>query len=101
MPARWLPLLYFTFAHCCLAAAFAELAFEPGSLAGFFYHPRMLAVALQGLAFLLWTAGVPLLALGLAADRTALFSSGAWALLAAVFAGFANAIVVLRRLWRR
>lgn len=44
MPARWVPLLYFTFAHVCLAAAFAELALEPGSLAGFFYHPRMLAV---------------------------------------------------------
>ncbi len=44
MPARWVPLLYFTFAHLCLAAAFAELAFQPRSLAGFFYHPRMLAV---------------------------------------------------------
>jgi len=44
MPARWVPLLYFAFAHFCLAAAFAELAFQPRSLAGFFYHPRMLAV---------------------------------------------------------
>jgi hypothetical protein len=44
MPARWVPLLYFTFAHCCLAAAFAEVALEPRSLAGFFYNPRMLAV---------------------------------------------------------
>ncbi len=44
MPARWVPLLYFAFGHICLATAFAELALEPRSLAGFFYHPRMLAV---------------------------------------------------------
>jgi hypothetical protein len=44
MPARWVPLLYFAFAHACLATAFAALAFEARSLAGFFYHPRMLAV---------------------------------------------------------
>lgn len=44
MPARWIPLLYFAFAHLCLATAFAALAFGPRSLAGFFYHPRMLAV---------------------------------------------------------
>ena len=44
MPARWVPLLYFAFGHLCLATAFAELAVEPRSLAGFFYHPRMLAV---------------------------------------------------------
>jgi cbb3-type cytochrome oxidase subunit 1 len=44
MPARWVPLLYFAFAQACLATAFAALAFQPGSLAGFFYHPKMLAV---------------------------------------------------------
>src|SRR6185503_11679328 len=44
MPARWVPLLYFAFAHACLATAFALLAFRTSSLAGFFYHPRMLAV---------------------------------------------------------
>jgi hypothetical protein len=44
MPARWVPLLYFAFAHACLATAFALLAFRASSLAGFFYHPRMLAV---------------------------------------------------------
>jgi len=44
MPTRWIPLLYFAFAHFCLGAAFAALAFKPESLAGFFYHPRMLAV---------------------------------------------------------
>ena len=44
MPARWIPLLYFAFAHLCLGAAFAALAFDPRSLAGFFYHPRMLAI---------------------------------------------------------
>ena len=44
MPARWVPLLYFAFAHATLATAFALLAFRTSSLAGFFYHPRMLAV---------------------------------------------------------
>lgn len=44
MPARWIPLLYFAFAHLCLVTAFAALAIGPRSLAGFFYHPRMLAV---------------------------------------------------------
>jgi hypothetical protein len=44
MPARWVPLLYFAFAHLCLAAAFAALALEPRSLGGYFYNPRMLAV---------------------------------------------------------
>ncbi len=45
LPARWPPLLYFGFAHACLAAAFAAAAVAPRSLGGFFYHPRMLAVA--------------------------------------------------------
>lgn len=61
---------------------------------------RAPARSLQGLAFALWTAGVPLLALGLACDRVAVVSSGAGALFVAVLAGLANAIVVLSRLWR-
>jgi hypothetical protein len=44
MPARWVPLLYFALAHASLATALALVALEPGSFAGFFYHPRMLAV---------------------------------------------------------
>jgi hypothetical protein len=44
MPARWPPLLYFAFAHLCLAAAFAATALDPRGVGGFFYHPRMLAV---------------------------------------------------------
>lgn len=44
MPPRWIPLLYLTFAHLCLATALAALVFAPTSLVGFFYHPRMLAV---------------------------------------------------------
>ena len=44
MPARWVPLLYFALAHLCFAAALAALAATPRSLAGFYYHPRMLAV---------------------------------------------------------
>jgi hypothetical protein len=56
---------------------------------------------LQALVFVCWTAGVPLLAFGLGRDRPPLTSLGAGALLVAVIAGLANAIVVLRRLWRR
>jgi hypothetical protein len=43
-PHTRLPLLYFGLAHVALAAAFAALACEPGRFAGFFYHPRMVAV---------------------------------------------------------
>jgi hypothetical protein len=44
LPARWPPLLYFGFAHLCLAAALAVAALDPHGVGGFFYHPRMLAV---------------------------------------------------------
>ncbi len=44
MPARWVPIFYFGFAHLCLAAAFAAAAWRPETLAGFYYHPRLLAV---------------------------------------------------------
>jgi hypothetical protein len=56
---------------------------------------------LQTLVFLLWTAGVPLVGFGLGRDRPAVLSLGGAALLLAVVAGLANAVVVLRRLWRR
>lgn len=39
-----LPLLYFGLAHVALTAAFGAMAFEPARFAGFFYHPRMVAV---------------------------------------------------------
>jgi hypothetical protein len=42
-PPSRLPLLYFSFAHLCLASALGALALFPRSFAGFFYHPRMLA----------------------------------------------------------
>jgi hypothetical protein len=42
-PSR-LPLLYVAFAHLCLAYALGALAVSPQSFAGFFYHPRMIAV---------------------------------------------------------
>jgi hypothetical protein len=61
---------------------------------------RASARSLQGLGFVLWTADVPLLARGLAADRTVVISLGAGTLLVAVLAGLANAIGVLARLWR-
>lgn len=41
---RRLPLLYFGFGQLCLAAAFAAVALDPRGLAGFHYHPRMVAV---------------------------------------------------------
>ncbi|MFQ5742911.1 MAG: hypothetical protein ACE5HV_04900 [Acidobacteriota bacterium] len=44
LPPRLLPLLYFGFGHLTLASAFLLLALTPGTLAGFFYQPRMLAV---------------------------------------------------------
>ena len=43
-PGGRLPPLYYVFAHLCLLLAFAALAVAPRSLAGFHYHPRMVAV---------------------------------------------------------
>src|SRR5262245_50337059 len=44
VPASGLPLLYFGFAHLCLAAAFAALVLRPDLPGLFFYHPRFLAL---------------------------------------------------------
>ena len=44
LPLRPWPLLYFAFAHLSLFVAAGTLVFDPRSVAGFFYHPRMLAV---------------------------------------------------------
>jgi hypothetical protein len=44
LPPRLLPLLYLGFAHAALAVAFAAIAVDPRGVAGFFYHPRMLAI---------------------------------------------------------
>jgi hypothetical protein len=55
----------------------------------------------QAAVFVLWTAGVPLLAGGLALDRPASVSAGAAALFLGVAASLANAAISLRRLWRR
>ena len=44
VPATGLPLLYFAFAHFCLALGFAALVASPGLPAGFFHHPRMVAL---------------------------------------------------------
>ncbi len=43
-PGRRLPLYYLALAHLCLLAAFAAVALAPASVAGFYYHPRALAV---------------------------------------------------------
>ena len=56
---------------------------------------------LQGLTLLLWTGGVPVLAFGLASERTGVVSAGAERPGVAVLVGFANAVVVLTRLWRQ
>jgi hypothetical protein len=44
LPASDIPLLYFGFAHLCLAAALAVLVVRPDLPGGFFHHPRMIAV---------------------------------------------------------
>jgi hypothetical protein len=44
IPASGLPLLYFAFAHLCLAAVFGVLLVRPDIPAGFFHHPRMVAL---------------------------------------------------------
>ena len=44
LPPWWLSLLYFGFAHLCLASAFAAVALDPRGVAGFWYHPKMVAV---------------------------------------------------------
>ncbi len=41
---RRLPLAYLGLAHLCLAAAFAAVALALAAVAGFYYHPRALAV---------------------------------------------------------
>ena len=56
---------------------------------------------LQALVFLCWTAGVPLLAFGLATDRPPIVSLAASGLLVAVVASLTNTAVVFSRLWRR
>ena len=50
-----LPVLYFGFAHLALVVAFCEVAIEPRKVAGFFYHPRMIAVV--HLVTLGWISG--------------------------------------------
>jgi hypothetical protein len=50
-------------------------------------------------ALALWSAGVPILASGLALDRLAWISAGAGALAGAVALGAANLALALRRLW--
>ena len=44
LPAAGMPLLYFGFAHLCLALALAVLLARPDLPGGFFHHPRMIAV---------------------------------------------------------
>jgi len=44
LPARLLPILYLSLAHASLSLAFTAVALEPQSVAGFFYHSRMIAL---------------------------------------------------------
>jgi hypothetical protein len=55
VPSTWLPLLYFGFAHICLAAALGLLAVHPSIPGPFFLHPRMIAVV--HLVTLGWISG--------------------------------------------
>lgn len=55
LPAPDVPLLYFAFAHLCLAVAFAALLVRPDLPAGYFHHPRMIAVV--HLVTLGWISG--------------------------------------------
>src|SRR5262249_37318008 len=66
--------------------------------------PPMHGLASRGLAlcsFALWTAGVPMLAVGLAGDRPHVLAAGATALGAAAVGNAVNAVVVLVRSHRR
>ena len=55
VPTAGIPLLYFGFAHACLALALAVLLVRPDLPAGFFHHPRMIAVV--HLVTLGWISG--------------------------------------------
>jgi hypothetical protein len=55
IPAADIPLLYFGFAHACLAAAFVILIVDPSLPGPFFLHPRMVAVT--HLVTLGWISG--------------------------------------------
>ena len=55
IPAAGLPLLYFGFAHLCLALALATLLVQPALPGPFFLHPQMIAVV--HLVTLGWISG--------------------------------------------
>jgi len=55
IPPRLLPIFYVALAHASLTLAFAALALDPRAVAGFYYHPRMLA--LVHLVTLGWITG--------------------------------------------
>lgn len=55
---------------------------------------------LQWGAFAGWTAGVPLLAAGLALDRLPVISAGGWSLLLGTLSATASNLLVLRHAWR-
>jgi hypothetical protein len=65
LPARRVPLLYFAYAHVCLAAAFFLVAINPTAAGGFYYHPRL--VGIVHLVTLGWISGSILGALYLVA----------------------------------
>ncbi len=55
LPASGIPLLYFGFAHVCLALACAVLVIRPDLPGAYFFHPRMTAVV--HLVTLGWVSG--------------------------------------------
>lgn len=44
LPARLLPVLYFSLTHLFLVTAFTALVLDPGKASGFFYQPRTIAM---------------------------------------------------------
>jgi hypothetical protein len=62
---------------------------------------EMLNRRLQPLVFTAWSAGVPMLALGLAFDAVAAVALGGWLLLAGALLNGANVVRVLRYAYRR
>lgn len=82
LPASGVSLLYFGFAHVCLALAFASLLVQPGLPAGFFHHPQMIAII--HLVMLGWMLAAILL--GIAIGLSRLFGWLAWPPMSAAFA---------------
>jgi hypothetical protein len=98
LPARWPPLLYLGFAHACLGAAFAVAAWRPAEIAGFYYHPRL--IALVHLLTLGWVSSSILGALYLVGPLTFRITlPGSWRDVAAFVAWVIAVTGVVAHFW--